>query len=268
MPQDRTVEDGGQSPAALYERQPRHLVADAPLSLDDLAATANREHLLCENMARTTLTHALAAGAALTAARALVEPGEWQRWLATNFTGHIDVARNYIRLHVHRDKIPPGAGIDAARKALAGMAPSQPLGSGPRRVTDEQLEIARSLAAQDVPTAQIARHLGKPQSTVAYWVDADARTKAADRARLDRQKREKEREALAKVERDKAVRKAVRKAGAALGEAYSMSARMAKVLAQAEAEATTDEARAALADATGHYHRMSDAITRALGVQS
>jgi hypothetical protein len=244
----------------------RHLRADEPLSLDELAATANREHAACESSERSTLRHALAAGAALTAARDHVEPGQWQRWLAANFAGNIDNARTYIRLHVHRDAIPEGVGIDQARRSLAGLAPSQPLGSGARRVTDEQLEVVRALKAQEVPVTQIARHLGKPTSTVQYWADGHARDKASVRARAVSERRAKERAALVKVEREKAIRAAVRKAGAALSEAYSMQARMAKVLAQAEAEATTDEARAALAEATGHYHKMSDAIVRALGV--
>jgi hypothetical protein len=60
----------------------------------------------------------------------------------------------------------------------------------------------------------------------------------------------------------------VRKAGAGLAEAYAMAERMQDVIGQAEREAGTREARAALREAGAHYRRMRDEIVRALGVET
>ena len=249
--------------AAQRERQPRHLVADVPRSLDELAATANREHALCEANVRAALKHAVAAGEALRLAQVSVPSGDWVAWLAANFASTRRTASTYMRLAAYRDTIPADAStLTIARAAIADLPP---LRRGPAHGAPEKVTEARALKAAGVATAEIARRLEANKSTVWMWLNPQRHAQNKVNAR----KRNREaREALAVQERERAIRAAVRKAGAALSEAYSMSARMAKVLAQAEAEASTDEARAALADATGHYHRMSDAITRALGVES
>lgn len=244
------------------ERQPRHLTPDAPQSLDDLAATANREHELCEAASRSALEHAIAAGEALRAVRAVVGAGGWLAWLAENFAGSRTTANHYIRFATHREHLGSGMAIGEAREALRGLPDSSPRGLPCPDPTAQQ-EAVFLVREHHLSMSEAARRVGVHPSTVRKWVDPAAikrRNAAAGRRRRAATA------ALAKVEREKAIRAAVRKAGAALSEAYSMSARMAKVLAQAEAEAATDEARVALAEATGHYHRMSDAITRALGV--
>ncbi len=239
----------------------RHLSADPVPSLDDLAATANREHALCESSVRAALEHGLAAGEALRQAQNAVAPGEWVAWLAENFASTRRTAATYMRLAAYRDAIPADAStLTIARAAIADL-PS--LKHGRAHGSPEKVSEARALHAADVPIPEIARRLEANKSTVWVWVNplrhAQHNANARKRARAAR-------DALRRQEREREIGAAVRRAGAALSEAYSMSARMGKVLAQAEAEATTDDTRAALEDATSHYHKMSDAIVRALGV--
>ena len=247
----------------MRERQPRHLVADVPQSLDALASTANHEHELCESAEATALQHALRAGDALNAAHAEVGKRGWRTWVAEFFSGSDTTANRYMRLAHYRDRIPAGVvTLAGAEAALLGESPIRSAGRH-AEVSDEAREAVRHLAAKGLPKREIARRLGVSEYVVRYWLDPDG-ARAAKNATRERLRRA--RQALRQQEREKEIRRAVRAAGAALAEAYSMSARMSGVLTQAEQEATSEEARAALEDARAHYHKMSDAIVRALGV--
>lgn len=232
------------------------------MSLDDLAATANREHELCEASSRTTLSHALAAGRALILARGRVEPGEWQRWLTGNFKGNIDVARLYLRLATYEDELAPDMGITEAKRFLSGKEAANPT-DRPSLYPSETRKAAIALAKQDVPLAEIAKHVAAPPNTVRYWIDP---AHQGERIRSTAARARKAREALRREERQKEIRKAVRQAGKALSEAYSMAERMQGVLAQALGEANGQEARDALTEAIRLHHKTRDEIVRALGV--
>jgi hypothetical protein len=245
------------------ERLPRHLVADEPLSLEDLAARANHEHELCEAVSLAALNHAILAGEALTKARERVEPGEWQRWLAKNFAGHMDAARLYVRLATYREQFTPDMSISEAKRLVTGMPVAVSKGSHSPYGTDVR-ETARTLVKQGVAVAEVARHVEVPEGTIRYWTDPNQK----ERLRKSMERAQRAREALRKQERDKQIRRAVRQAGAALSEAYAMAERMQDVLAQAEREATSVEGRAALQRAGEHHRRMRDEIVRALGVGS
>lgn len=247
------------------ERLPRHLSADAPLSLDDLAATANREHDLCGETVRSALEHAIAAGEALLAACGQVEEREWPDWLTDNFRGSRRTAARYVRVATHRDRIDPRTQtLRDAYLAIADQPDALPRGHA-IVVPPEKRAAALTLVEHGLSIRAAADEVGVSRNTVSKWVDPKRFAETA--ARRKRRQRH-ARAALEAQERQRQIGAAVRKAGAALSEAYSMAARMGKVLDQAEAEATTTEARAALAAARGHYHRMSDEIVRALGVSS
>jgi transposase len=244
------------------ERQPRHLVADMPQSLDALASTANHEHALCEEAEATALQHALRAGDALNAAHAQVGKQGWRAWAAEFFSGSDTTANRYMRLARYRDKIPADiVTLAGAEGALLGKPPIRSAGRA-AEVSDENRAAVQQLAAKGLAKREIARRLGVSEYVVRYWLDPDGARVAKNKAR---ERRRRARQALRQQEREQEIRRAVRAAGAALSEAYSMSARMSGVLAQAEQEAT-GEARAALEEARAHYHKMSDAIVRALGV--
>jgi transposase len=244
------------------ERQPRHLVADEPPSLVELAATANQEHALCEEAEQAALGHAIRCGEALLQARSLITNGEWMRWLVFNFEGSQSSASNYMRIAAYQSEIPDGAGLKAAVRALSGLPAVS--NAGVPSAHDANVRDAAVAAVRAGETlATVAERVGVTPPTVYGWANPDklrqyrARATAKSRAAA---------KALAAAERDREIKRAVRKAGAALAEVYSMSARMAQVLAQAEQEAASTEARAALEEARAHYHKMSDAIVRALGV--
>lgn len=259
MIQDSTSGAG----VAVRERLPRHLAAATSPSLEVLAATANREHGLCETGLKSALQHALAAGAALNKARSVVQDGEWRRWLGANFVGGSATANHYMRLSTHRERLTDDMSIRQARAVLVGAPDVRPRGVAP---IDPSLATAAVALVRDegLSRAKAAQRLGIHADTVRKYLDPEAyRRKASTKNKTRRRAAA----ALAATERERAISKAVRKAGAALSEAYSMSARMGGVLAQAEAEATS-ESREALAEARRHYHRMSDEIIRALGVSS
>lgn len=250
--------------AAKRERQPRHLQPVEPPSLAELAATANREHALCEQAMRTALPHAIAAGLALIGARERVSDGQWLSWLTTNFTGSSSSARNYIRLATYQERLQLDMRVQDAIDALAGLpaaAPAQVNGPFPADVRNAAVAAVRSGERM----RDVAERVGTSVTTIHAWANPGKRALYKSR---ERAKRKAAREALAKQSRDEAIRRAVRKAGAALAEAYSSSQRFAGVLAQARDEAKTDEARAALEEATAHYHKMNDCLIRALGVET
>lgn len=243
-------------------RQPRHLVATEPAPLAELAATANREHELCEASERTTLRHAIAAGKALIACREhAAMGGNWQRWLALNFRGSIDTARTYVRLAAHEASLDVGEeiGITEARRLIAGLPDAHPRARQslyPPEIRAEAVALAR-----EIPVTHAAEKLGIPHTTLRYWCDPKAGQVAVEKHRA-------ERAALKQVERDKAIGRAVRKAGQALAESYSLSNRMDGVLNQALSEATDDAVKADLLEAIRLRNKMADAIVRALGVAS
>jgi ParB family chromosome partitioning protein len=92
-------------------------------TLPYLAETANREHALFGQSFGNALEHALAAGAALAAAKAQLIHGEWLPWLSENFTGSERAAQLYMKVaanpHAVADLPEP-----TLRKALEAINPS------------------------------------------------------------------------------------------------------------------------------------------------
>lgn len=244
------------------ERLPRHLTADVVPPLDELAATANREHELFEGALEHALVHALAAGDALLKARHQIADGGWGRWLQSNFNGAHASANRYMRIATYKSELGEGFGIKSAMEALRGLPDATSCSPG-SRYTDEDRDAALRALENGATKTAVAASLGASVSTIYRWQNPE-KSVAYNREAVQRWRQKQAEEAQAQRELD--IRRAVRKAGAALAEAYSMSARMAAVLAQAEREAESDEAREALATAIGHYHRMRDDIVRALGV--
>lgn len=244
------------------ERQARHLRADPPVSLEELAATANREHELCEQQSREALTHGLAAGRALLLARDTVEPGAWFKWLGANFNGAQRTATAYMRFATYSEHLKPSMTFADAQEAVSGLPDIRPRG-GPLQYEEELRQTALALLKDtDLTQREIGDRLGVSQSSIAVWKNP-AKRRALNRA--SRKRRREAAEALARVESEREIKRAVRKAGAALAEAYSMAERMSRVLDQALNEAAVDEAREALTEAVRLRNLMRDEIVRALG---
>jgi transposase len=240
------------------ERQPRHLQSAVPLTLAELAAIANRSHAAHAGALREGLEHAVKAGEALRQARDIIGHGGWLKWLAENFRGSQSTARRYMRCAEHKDRLSGHMTTQDAMEVLLGL-PAERTIAAPDAVRAEAVALVNNGVSYDAA----AKTLGVSHSTVHRWANPE---KASQWRRQTAERDRKAREALAKQEREKAIRAAVRKAGAALAEAYSMANRYGAVLAQAEQEVTSDEARAALERAGAYHRKMADEIVRALGV--
>lgn len=243
--------------------------AKAAPTLDALAATANREHELCEKAGASMVEHAIRAGSALNAARESVPSGGWEAWVRRECGLSPAQARRYMQLAVHRDAVLR-SGADSINQAVQWLADNnqtQIRRSGVAGHPEWKRDAARKMAQEGTRQVDIARELGVSRPTVCLWVNPEAyRKHRASTARRNRRLRA-ERAALRERERQQAVKEAVRQAGGALAEAYAMAERMQDVIGQAHREATDTEARVALGRAGEHYRKMRDEIVRALGVE-
>ena len=127
--------------------------------LTDLAATANAEHASAEKALRVGLSHAKAAGEALTAAKEAVE-GSWPEWVAANLAFHLTTANWYLRIWQYRDELE-GAGIEGYKAAMRFLREEgyvvRPEGKG---------EQVLALVEEGLPTREIVRRLGITRATV------------------------------------------------------------------------------------------------------
>lgn len=85
-------------------------------SLADIAVKINAETTAAETSARSAMQHALAAGALLVQAKALVAHGEWQQWVEANCTIAIRTASAYMRLATRVEALP-----DPERQRVADL---------------------------------------------------------------------------------------------------------------------------------------------------
>jgi ParB family chromosome partitioning protein len=95
----------------------------AAVTLPYLAETANREHALFGASFSTALEHALAAGAALAAAKEQLAHGEWLPWLAANFDGSERTAQLYMKVAANPQTVAD-LPEPTLRKALEAINPT------------------------------------------------------------------------------------------------------------------------------------------------
>jgi Protein of unknown function (DUF3102) len=87
----------------------------------ELAAVANREHVLARKAGESMVDHAIRAGKALIAAKAQVSHGEWLPWLETNFEGSEQMAHRYMRVAANASRVTELA-EPSLRKALTAVS--------------------------------------------------------------------------------------------------------------------------------------------------
>lgn len=97
------------------------VMPEGQLTLFELADIANREHRLAFDSFVGVVEHAIRAGEALNEAKSLLQHGEWLPWLADNFKGHENTARNYMRLAANPQHVVDLAGM-SLRKALEAIS--------------------------------------------------------------------------------------------------------------------------------------------------
>lgn len=226
-------------------------------TLEELAETANNEHLLALEAANATLGHALAAGDALLAAQAQMPPGEWTEWLDSKWQYARETAYCYMRLAHYRDELPHGAtGINEAMKALSGRA--QRIS---RRAPEELRDQAKSLRNDGLSLAEIGRILGVSQSSVSHWVDPALARAARDREHARRRQRQAEQAAL----RRERTESRIHAHGQGIDEAYSRIRKTAQALDAAIVSATDPAIRKALRQSLTHVYAAEDEIRKAFG---
>jgi hypothetical protein len=129
---------------------------DRDRDLARLAECANQAHEKVEGAVQQAVVHALEAGQALLAAKAICLKGAWTAWLKANFCASARTARGYMRLVVHWNHV----GGDRQRaadlsqrqidKLLKGLARSDGRANPPRAPSQKRLSPAA--APQDEPS--------------------------------------------------------------------------------------------------------------------
>jgi excisionase family DNA binding protein len=229
-------------------------------SLDELIATANREHHEVMQHGLSMIQHAIRAGEAICALREKVPYGQWEAWVRANLGMSPCSARDYMRVALNRDLLLEEnvATLSAGVELLQRRAVTE------RSAVLPQMKAKASrLLEGGASKREVAEALGVDRATIYRWFNDGA----LDAAKRRRRERRLAADALKRQQREQAIRRAVRKAGAATAEAWAMAERFQDVLAQAQRETGDREAREALSLAGEHYRKMRDEIVRALGVQ-
>lgn len=227
-------------------------------SLEELAETIRREHMLAAGSAKEMVEHAIFAGVALLEAKARLPFGDWREWLDTNAPMSRGTAEVYMRLAAHRDLVLEGrvTTIRAAQRLLREN------GVEHRRHKSSGLELeqeAARLRKRGMRYDEIADVLGVSKSAIYNWTNPQSRRKNLDAQKKRVRQRSLERAALERVERDRHMR--------ALKDERSECYRLARLLAQrldrAHTEAASPEIRAALDDAARKLGAVEAAIVTA-----
>lgn len=143
--------------------------AEQSEELEELVATAHREHTFAVRAGLQAVEHAIAAGDALLLARDKVERGKWDEWLRTNFPEwSTTTSRIYMRLARHKDHLRDknAASIRQAMQLCVGLPDS--------RVNPDLQSRARKLFADGQSYRAIAAELGVAIGTLSGWL-ANAR---------------------------------------------------------------------------------------------
>ncbi len=143
--------------------------------LQDLAATANREHDAVGSAMREGLGHALAAGAALTEAKHRVE-GPWREWCETNLDFHHTTASWYVRIYTYRDELE-AAGANSFKGAMRVLRQ----GEHSTRLSTPEVKRVYALLAAGVPQTEIARKVGRSKQAINHYARRRARSKPKPR---------------------------------------------------------------------------------------
>lgn len=221
--------------------------------LDELAATANREHGLAIGAAMDAVSHAIRAGEALLAAREQVPMGDWSDWLAANFIATQQTAQRYCRVARHKGAILESEAptLEDGLALLRHVEPERRHSDATRRRVREVFEAGNSIRATAVIVGisrTAAARILNPEASRRHEIEQGRRREAA-------------RKALKREQRAKAA-KAV---GGDIGEAYSLVRRLADTLDGAAAREGDIEARTAIAKALHSLYRVEDQIVRAIG---
>lgn len=241
---------------------PGLIVVEKGTTLVDLAAQANAEHRACMAAAGSALAHAIRAGEALSAAKEIVDRGNWEGWVGDHVEISPNQVRAYMRLARYQHHLPAHeTRITHAVKYLRGL-PSMD-GTG-QTYPPELCEEALRLCEAGMSNRQAALMLGINKTTVDRWVRRATGRAGKSNAGQTRQRLARER-AQRLAWRKEQRRKAARRTGGSAGAAYAMLRRTAEILDRAIGETEDRDLKGALSRALSDIHKADDAIVEAMG---
>lgn len=211
---------------------------------DELAYLADsilQQHELCKVKGREMVEHAILAGEALNRAKELVPRGEWEDWLVERFPAiGLSMPRVYMRLAKHADYLRRNGELPLNLRAASRELDVY----GPTSEPDETL-ISRAIAMRKRGTKykDIAEELGVSIHKAYRWANPSYEEKRKSKLMGERR-------ALARLERDKDVKKA----GGSAAQAYALVRRALQALEEAPSE--NRRQKRAISDA---MHRLYDA---------
>jgi len=232
------------------------------MSLDELAARANAEHLAVERHLSDALIHALRAGQALLEAKSRhAAAGDWRTWCESNMSVSYRACARYIRLAFYADDVKkaPVGGVKSAERAIAHLpavpnitthiAPVVDLESDAKRLRGEGFSVAEVAEILEISTGSVWR-LTVPG--------------AVEKSRISARRRSQQRTAARRALAEKQKAEAIRKAGGNIATAYSYVRKAAAELDAALGDATSPEVRQSLRAALAGVHKAEDEIGKAV----
>lgn len=247
------------------------------LSLEELAAAANREHGAGRRAAGEALAHWIATGDVLLIARAhfmegalsdgdggRIRRGEWRQWLRDYFDGGVATGTSCMRLAKYQKEIA-AEGINTIKPAEAYLRGLPPVGEEDHNLYGKRIrEEAHRLYSTGITQREVGRLLGVSHCTVSRWVadGGGAEKRYADKRRAKEQRSRVEARIKRQLEREATMRKV----GGSVAESYSMIRKTLGVFDRAHSEAEDREIRAALSSAMAKLHAAEDEIVKALGI--
>lgn len=227
------------------------VVRPAP-TLGELADTANRESTLAFEAGTAMIQHAINAGEALLAAKAQLQRGQWQDWVAEYFERSPAVAAQCMRVARHKQIVIESQATNfkgALRVLHRGDARDS-------RIDPVETAEMQRLRSQGMTYQQIADELEVPVSRVGRRLNP-----VAERRRLEAAKRRTiaGRRALNRQKRDATAKKA----GGAIAEAYALVRKALQACERAVEDASAVEVKRAVQDATNRLYNAEDALVKA-----
>lgn len=229
--------------------------------IDELAATANREHDLSVKAGLEAIEHAILVGEALLAARKLVATGEWYRWLDNNTTFSRALATVYQRVAHYKHLVGSAPSLNAAQRMLRGEPDIAPKGQ-PKATARPWAQDAHKLREAGSTQDQIAEILGVSQSSVSQELNPKVRAKVMERNRRREQKRRAANKVFNRAKRDSAAKRA----GGGISELYSRIRLAAESAGALGDTGETPEIRLAATLAHRAIVRAEDEIAKVLGL--
>jgi predicted transcriptional regulator len=240
------------------------------MSMDELVALANAEHLLVLDAVQAAnehlsqgIIHGIKAGQALWIMKKRHGASGWDAWVEANIEFGRGAAKNYCRWAYYKDVLMSANEILTVKSVGPYLKdlPQVPGARGPR--DPETVAEMKRLGSAGKSHREIAEILGVSKSMVGYHLSPpDRERRKANSRRIHRERREAK---LALAEKRKT--EAIKKAGGNISAAYGYVRKAAAELDAALGDATSPEVRTALRAALAGVHKAEDEIGKAVRSQ-